>query len=83
MNLIVACTTTLSQVPYGHCVPEHCPSTVVNPMRLMLLAMVLFGAAPQMIALPAKVVMAFTCVDAMYFLPISLYVNVKVFKKRV
>jgi len=58
-------------------------STVVNPMRLMLLAMVLFGAAPQMIALPAKVVMAFTCVDAMYFLPISLYVNVKVFKKRV
>jgi len=52
-------------------------------MRLMLLAMVLFGAAPQMIALPAKVVMAFTCVDAMYFLPISLYVNVKVFKKRV
>jgi len=48
----------------------------------MLLVMVLFGAASQMIALLPKIAMAFTRVDAMYFLPISLYVNVKVFKKR-
>jgi len=47
-------------------VPEHRLSTVVNPMMLMLL--VLSGAAPQMIALSPKVAMAFACVDAMYFL---------------
>jgi len=50
-----------------YCVPEHRPSIVVNPMRLMLLMMVLFGAAPQMITLPTKVAMAFACVDAISF----------------
>jgi len=65
-----------------YCVPEHRPSTVVNTMRLMLLVLVLFGAAPQMIALPPKVAMAFACVDAMYFLPSVLNVNVKMSKMR-
>jgi len=49
----------------------------------MLLVMVLFGAAPQMVALPPKVAMAFACVDAIYFLPSGLNVNVKMFTKRV
>jgi len=51
-------------------------------MKLMLLVMVLFRAAPQMIALPLKVAMAFACVNPMYFLPSALNVNVKIFKKR-
>jgi len=50
-----------------YCVPEHRPSIVVNPMRLMLLMMVPFGAAPQMITLPTKVAMAFAYVDAISF----------------
>jgi len=48
----------------------------------MLLVMVLFVAAPQMIALPPKVAMAFACVDAMYFPPSALNVIVKMFKMR-
>jgi len=48
----------------------------------MLLVMVLFCAAPQMIALPLKVAMAFERVDAMFLLPSALNVNVKMFKKR-
>jgi hypothetical protein len=35
---------------------------------MMLMLLVLSGAAPQMIALSPKVAMAFACVDAMYFL---------------
>jgi len=50
-------------------------------MRLMLLVMLLFGAAPQIIALPPKVAMAFACVDEVCFLPSALNVNVKMFKK--
>jgi len=76
-----ACTTTLSQVPYGHCAVCR-PSTIVNPMRSMLLVMVLFCAVPQMIALPLKVAMAFERVDAMFLLPSALNVNVKMFNKR-
>jgi len=48
----------------------------------MLLVMVLFGAAPKMIALATKIAMAFACVDAMYFLPSALNINVRIFKKR-
>jgi len=65
-----------------HCVPDHRRSTVINPMRLMLLVILLFGAAPQIIALSPKVAMAFACVDAVCSLPSSLNVNVKMFKKR-
>jgi len=50
-------------------------------MNLMLLVMVLFGTAPEMIALPPKVAMALAIdVEAMYFLPSALNVNVKKFK---
>jgi hypothetical protein len=60
---MVARTTTLSQVPYGslYWVPEHRPSTVVDSARLMLLVMVLFGAAPEMIALPPKESVPVSC----------------------
>jgi hypothetical protein len=49
-------------------------------MNLMLLVMVLFGAAPEMIAGSPKVAMDLAGVDAMYFLPSALNVNVKKFK---
>jgi len=80
---MVARTTTSSQVPLRalYCMPEHRPSTVVYPMNLMLLVMVLFGTAPEMIALPPKVAMALAIdVEAMYFLPSARNVNVKKFK---
>jgi len=49
-------------------------------MKLMRFVMVLFGAAPEMIGLPLKVAMDLAGVDAMYFLPSALNVNVKKFK---
>jgi len=61
-------------------VPEHRPSTVVDPMKLMLFVMVLFGAAPEVIGLLLKVAIELAGVDAMYFLPSALNVNVKNFK---
>jgi len=64
-----------------HCVPEHRASNVVDPMKLMLLVMVLFCAAREMSALPPKVAIALAGVDAMYFLPSALNVNVKKFKQ--
>jgi len=51
-------------------------------MRLMLLVMLLFGAAPLIIVLYPKVAMAFACVDEVCLLPSALNVNVKMFKKR-
>jgi len=61
---MVARTITSSQVPYGslYWVPEHRSSIVVDPMRLMLLVMVLFGAAAEIIALPHNVAMALSSV---------------------
>jgi len=49
-------------------------------MKLMLLVMVLIGAAPEMIGLPLKIAMYLARVDAMYFLPSALKVKVKKFK---
>jgi len=49
-------------------------------MKLMLLVIVQFGAAPGINVLPPKVAMALAGVDAMHFLPSALNVNVKKLK---
>jgi len=54
MILRIVCATTLSHVPYGsrYCVPEQRSSIEDDPARLTLLVIGLFGATPEMIALP-------------------------------
>jgi len=53
--LIVACTITVSRIPYGslfqNCIPEQRPFIVIDPARLMLLVIMLFGEALEMIFL--------------------------------
>jgi len=56
-----------------YCVSEQRPSIVVDPVRMILLVIVLFGEAPEMIALPSRDSVPVSCSRWQYSIWVCRY----------